>query len=119
MSLHDKWTAATAILPQHLADVTETLPPHLKALVEALPKRLVDVLARVPVYSDRRCGAALLTHHVFPVSHRSLEVWPVPWQHVNNKAIALTVVLFAVAYARLECAPVIMGGRRHVARELD
>ena len=112
MSLHNKPRTETAALPPHLAEVVATLPPQLKALVEALPRYLVDVLANTPVYSDRRSGADLLEQYLYPVSHRTLEVWPVLWRHVNGKAITLTVVLFAVGYARLSSAPVIMGGHR-------
>jgi hypothetical protein len=117
MSVHNKLQASAAVLPPHLADVTETLPPHLRALVDALPKRLVDVAANAAIYSDRRSGADLLTRHVFPVSYRSLEVWPVPWQHVNGKAIAITLALLAVGYAKLIAAPVIMGGKHQAVEQ--
>jgi len=112
MSPPSRLLAETTVLPRQLAEVAATLPPHLKALVEALPRRLVDVLASVPVYSDRRSGAILLTRYLFPVSHRSLETWPLPWQHANGRSITPTVVLFAVGHAKLDAAPVIMGGRR-------
>ncbi len=110
-SLSNKLLAGAADLPGHLAEVVAPLSPDLKQLVEQLPERLMDVAANAPVYLDRRSAAALLTRYVFPVSHRSLEVWRVPWQHVNGKAIGLTVVLLAVGYAKLAAAPVIMGGR--------
>jgi hypothetical protein len=115
MSLQDKLKSGTASLPHHVAEIAATLPPHLKALVEALPERLMNVVASAPVYSGRRSGADLLTQHVFPVSHRSLEVWPIPWQHVNGKAIAPTVVYFAVGYSKLVAAPLLMGGQRGAA----
>jgi hypothetical protein len=65
--------------------------------------------------SDRPAGAASVSHHIMPVSHRSLESWPLPWQHVHGKAITPTIALFALAYSKLKAAPVVMGGRR-VAR---
>ena len=112
MSLHRTPNAEPATLPAHLAEVADTLPPDLRALVNSLPKRLVDVLVTAPVYTPRPPGAALVTQHIAPVSDRTLEAWPLPWQRVNGKAITPTIVLFAVAYAKLAAAPVIMGGRR-------
>jgi hypothetical protein len=112
MSLRDTLNAGSATLPPHLAAVAAALPPHLRTLVEALPERLMDVVATAPVYSERRSGAELVKQHVIPVSHRSLEAWPLPWQHVNGKAVTPTIALLAVAYEKLVAAPVIMGGRR-------
>ena len=47
-------------------------------------------LAAYPVRMDRRGLAAFITKEFFPVSPRSLEKWPLTWQHVNNKAVGLT-----------------------------
>jgi hypothetical protein len=66
----------------------------------------------VPVRVDRRAGAEILTRYLFPVSHRSLEAWPLTWRHVNGKAVVETAELFAVAQAKLDAAPPIRGGRR-------
>ena len=112
MSLCETLSAKTAALPPHLAEVVAGLPHHLRALVEALPGRLMDVLATAPVYSERRSGAGLVRQHVIPVSHRSLEAWPLPWQRANGRAVTPTIALFAVAYDKLASAPVVMGGRR-------
>jgi hypothetical protein len=88
---------------------------HCEILLTAaatLPSVLQEVVAQHPPNVDRRTGAGLVTRHIFPVSHRSLEAWPLPTRHVNGKALIPTVVLFEVAYAKLTAAPVIMGGRR-------
>ena len=77
-----------------------------------LPPHLLDVLAEQPVNVDRRTGAELITRHFFPISHRSLEAWPLPTRRVNGKAIIPTAKLFELAFAKLNAAPVIMGGRR-------
>ena len=114
MQSHSKATHST--LPPHLDEVVAELPPSLIELVRKLPPRLMDVLADAPVYVDRRTGAELLTHVVIPVSHRSLEAWPLPWQHANGKALCPTVAMFAMAYSKLVAAPVIMGGRRGEAQ---
>lgn len=104
-----------APLPPHLAELAATLPSDLRALIDELPQRLVDVLATAPAYSDRRSGARLVSHNIVPVSYRSLETWPLPWQHANGRAVTPTVALFAVAYGKLTAAPVVMGGRHPLA----
>jgi hypothetical protein len=77
-----------------------------------LPLDLKEVVADLPPNVDRRTGAALVTKHMFPVSHRSLEAWPLPTRHVNGRAVVPTDTLFEVAYAKFTAAPVVMGGRR-------
>ncbi len=100
------------VLPPHLAEITATLPPDLQELIAALPPRLIAVAAAGPVYVDRRNGAQSVTQHVTPVSHRTLESWPLPWWRVNGKATTLLIALLAVAYSKLAAAPMVMGGRR-------
>lgn len=77
-----------------------------------LPPNLQELLAQQPPNIDRRKGADLITKHLFPVSHRSLEAWPLPTRHVNGRAVIPTAALLEVAYAKLAAAPVIMGGKR-------
>ncbi len=101
----------TKLLPSHLIEVVAALPPHLGELVDKLPRRLLDVLDDAPVNVDRRSGADLLTRHVLPVSYRSLEAWPLPWQYANGKAVCPLIAMFAVAWSMLSAAPVRMGGR--------
>ncbi len=83
-----------------------------------LPPELAEKLAELPKNVDRRTGAELITKHLFPVSHRSLEAWPLPTRHVNGKAIVSTATLFEVAFAKMEAAPLTMGSRRLVAASL-
>lgn len=68
--------------------------------------------AALPALLDRRRAAAFLTRHYFPVSHRSLEAWPLPLRHVNGRALYQTTDLIAEAERRIAAAPVLMGGRR-------
>jgi hypothetical protein len=82
-----------------------------------LPQHLQDVLSDLPTNVDRRTGADLITRHFFPVSYRTLEAWPLPTRHVNGKAIVPTANLFVVAFAKLNAATVIMGGRRTATRQ--
>ena len=65
----------------------------------------------IPQRVDRRTAAALLTQHMFPVSHRTLEAWPLVWRVVNGKAVVETEELFAAADAKLSAAPAVRGGR--------
>jgi hypothetical protein len=77
-----------------------------------LPPDLLELLTQQPENVDRRTGADLVTRHFFPVSYRSLEAWPLPTRRVNGRAIVPTAKLFELAFAKLNAAPVIMGGRR-------
>ena len=72
----------------------------------------VPAFSEVPRRVDRKAGAELLTRYFFPVSARSLEIWPLTWRHVNGKAVCETAELFAVAQAKLDAAPPIRGGKR-------
>ena len=64
-----------------------------------------------PVRVDRRTAAALVTQLYFPVSHRTVEGWPLVVRHVNGKATIETAELFAFAQAKLDAAPPIKAGR--------
>jgi hypothetical protein len=70
-----------------------------------------------PTRVDRKVGAKLVTRYFFPVSHRTIEAWPLVWRHVNGKAVVETVELFAFAQAKLDAAPPIRGGGRQPQRE--
>ena len=78
----------------------------------ALPARLLAILADLPENVDRKVAADLITRHFFPVSHRSLESWPVPVRLVNGRAVSPTAKWFELAHAKLEAAPVVMAGRK-------
>src|ERR1700744_1816169 len=41
----------------------------------SLPSNLQEIVDRLPPNVDRRAGAAAITQHMFPVSHRTLESW--------------------------------------------
>ena len=68
--------------------------------------------AGLPEYMDRRAAADALTRHLFPVSPRTLEVWPLATRRVNGKALISTAEVFTLARAKLNAAPAIMGGRK-------
>jgi hypothetical protein len=92
-----------------------SLREPLKAEKGDLPQYLLEVLKNLPVNIDRKTGAPVITKHFFPVSHRTLEAWPLPTKYVNGKAIVPTVALFEIAYAKLMAAPVVMSGRKAAA----
>jgi hypothetical protein len=72
---------------------------------------LDGLLANYPTRATRKAGAEWVSRLFFPVSHRTLEAWPLTWRRVNGKAVVETAELFAVAKAKLESAPAIRGGR--------
>lgn len=70
-----------------------------------------DILGVLPVRLDRRAGAALISQHLFPISPRTLERWPVTWRRINGKALVDTSELLAEAQRRVDIAPAIRGGQ--------
>lgn len=85
-----------------------------RATITALPLPALDtprIGHDVPVRVARRAGAELVTKHFFPVSHRTLEAWPLVWRRVNGRALCETADLFVLARAKLDEAPPTMGKR--------
>lgn len=70
-----------------------------------------DILGLLPARLDRRAGAALISQHLFPISPRTLERWPVTWRRINGKALVDTSELLAEAQRRVDIAPAIRGGQ--------
>jgi len=69
-------------------------------------------LSNLPKRVDRLTAAHLITQFYFPISHRTLERWPIGWRIVNGRAIADVAELFAEAECRLHASPPIIGGAR-------
>ena len=64
----------------------------------------------LPRWVDRKRGAKIISERFGPTSPRTLEKWPIKWLLFNGKAITDTSGLIAVAQAKLDAAPIIMGG---------
>ena len=113
--------ASAAAPPSHPVEPPVPQAPESaeQSYPAALPTHLVELLKTLPPHVDRRNGAAQVKQHLFPVSHRTLEAWRLPTQHVNGRALIPTRALFEAAYAKLTAAPVIMGGRRAKAPPLE
>jgi hypothetical protein len=77
-----------------------------------LPEYILNELPNLPRHGDRKTLAPIITKLVFPVSHRSLEVWPLKWRFVNGRALAATDEALAHAWRKFKSAPVTMSGRR-------
>jgi hypothetical protein len=76
-----------------------------------LPDYILSELPNLPHHGDRKTLAPIITKLVFPVSHRSLEVWPLRWRFVNGHALAETYEALAHAWRKFNSATVIMRGR--------
>jgi hypothetical protein len=76
-----------------------------------LPDYIVSELPNLPRHGDRKMLAPIITKFVFPVSHRSLEVWPLKWRRVNGHAVAETYEALAHAWRKFNSASVTMRGR--------
>ena len=76
-----------------------------------LPEFIVNELPNLPRNADRKTLAPIITKFVFPVSPRSLEIWPLKWRFVNGHAVAATHEALALAWHKFASAPAIMNGR--------
>ena len=92
------------------------MPTRSRSSTRPAPDGAGPHIPDLPARVDRGMGAGLVTMHFFPVSPRTLEAWPLTWQHVNGKAVCETAELFAVAQSKLDAAPPIRGGRRTVGQ---
>ena len=70
-----------------------------------------EILNGLPARVDRQSGAALISLHLFPISPRTLERWPLTWRRINGRALADTDELLAEAQRRVDEAPAIRGGQ--------
>ncbi len=59
---------------------------------------------KLPDYIARRKAADVISFYYFPVSHRTLETWPVKYFLVNNKALVKTEDILAVAQKKIEAS---------------
>lgn len=66
----------------------------------------------LPVRVCRRTAAQIVTGNFFPVSHRTLERWPLKWKRVNGRALVETAELLVEAQRRVDEAPNVMGGHQ-------
>ena len=82
--------------------MTESLKSRLTRTAATIPD-----LAELPARVDRKRGAELVTKFYFPISHRTLERWPLPVRHLNGKAVMETRDLLAMAASLLDAAPVL------------
>ena len=78
------------------------------------PEGLGGIVGRFPVRVGRRVAAEIVTNNFFPVSHRTLERWPLKWRRVNGRALVATSELFAEAQRRVDEAPEIRSGESDV-----
>jgi hypothetical protein len=76
-----------------------------------LPEYILSELPHLPRHGNRKALAAIVTKLVFPVSHRSLEIWPLRWRFVNGHALAETTEALVHAWHKFNSAPVTMSGR--------
>jgi len=58
----------------------------------------------LPQYADKPTAAAIVTHHFFPISPRTLERWPLTVRRPNKATVYEVDELMAVAEAKLKSA---------------
>jgi hypothetical protein len=64
----------------------------------------------LPKYADRKTLAAIITHYCFPISHRTLQTWPLTVRRPNRAAVFEVTEAMEYAKAKLECAPCYVQG---------
>ena len=65
-----------------------------------------------PVRVDRKLAADIVTRLYFPISHRTVERWPLTWRRLNGRNLVDTSELLAEAQRRVENCAAIRGGVR-------
>jgi len=58
----------------------------------------------LPQYADKSTAAAIITHHFFPISPRTLERWPLTVRRPNKATVYEVAEVLAVAEAKLSSA---------------
>ena len=58
----------------------------------------------LPQYADKATAAAIITHHFFPISPRTLERWPLTVRRPNKATIYEVAELLNYAEAKLQSA---------------
>lgn len=81
------------------------IPPDLR---EYLTAELVALLATLPRRVDDKAGAEIITRHLYRVSHRTLERYPVPARTIGGRRHRDTAWLIAEAARRVAEAPAVM-----------
>ncbi len=76
------------------------------------PATANSAFASLPQRVDRKTAADIVTRNFFPISSRTLEVWPLTWLLTNGRASCVTAELLAVAQAKLDAAPTLHSNRR-------
>jgi|TARA_R110000764_G_scaffold118140_1_gene205582 hypothetical protein len=58
----------------------------------------------LPKHADRKTLAAIITHHFFPISHRTLQTWPLTVRRPNRASIYNVEEAMAYAESKLSSA---------------
>jgi hypothetical protein len=61
-------------------------------------------------HGSRAQLADIHCYYYGPISHRTLERWPLRWRKVNGRAVADVREFLSEAERRFRAAPVVMGG---------
>ena len=63
-----------------------------------------------PKYADRKTLAKIISFECFPVSHRTIQTWPLTVRRPNRAAVFKVAEAMEYAKAKLECAPCYVQG---------
>ena len=63
-----------------------------------------------PKYADRKTLAKIISFECFPVSHRTIQTWPLTVRRPNRAAVFEVAEALEYAQSKLECAPCYVQG---------
>jgi hypothetical protein len=81
-----------------------------------LPPEIEDELKKLPRHVTRRQLAKIITQFLYPISHRSLEPWPLSVRLINGYACISTREGLTFAYRKFAEAPLRIGGGKNTVR---
>lgn len=58
----------------------------------------------LPIYANRKTLAAIITHNFFPISHRTLERWPLTARRPNKSVVYNVAEALEYAEQQLQSA---------------
>ena len=73
----------------------------------------------LPRYADRKTLAAIITHNFFPISHRTLQTWPLTVRRPNRAAVYEVAEALELAEKNWKAQSLINGGVGDMVKALN
>ena len=73
--------------------------------IKSKPTITWSVGSPLPAYANKTTVAAIISHHVFPISRRTIENWPLIARRPNRENVYNVEDALSLAKAKLEKSP--------------